>query len=263
LTTDRDLFPTEIHQRTTEELLEFLQDQPEIEAVLLIGSCARGRASKDSCVDIGILIPPKLSSREKTMLQDRVREFLDNSQTYEEFVKSGLFTDIDIEYLTGEFKPGTRGWTDWPDPFELEIGNYLKYSKLLTDKTSRLQQLKDRWLPYYPETLAQHRLTEAEKYLQNNLAHIPPYLKRALIFQSLDRLYHAFQEFLQALFIQKRTYPIAYNKWIQEQIEEILELPELYPRLKSILEIPHLTPQTLLKRARTLKIVAENYLTDR
>ncbi len=56
----------------------------------------------------------------------------------------------------------------------------------------------------------------------NNLHHIPLYVERGLYFQSFDRLYNAYQEFLQALFIARRTYPIAYNKWIHEQIVEIL-----------------------------------------
>ena len=56
-----------------------------------------------------------------------------------------------------------------------------------------------------------------------NLHHIPLYIKRGLYFQSFDRLYNAYQEFLQALFISRCTYPIAYNKWIREQVEEIAE----------------------------------------
>jgi hypothetical protein len=42
---------------------------------------------------------------------------------------------------------------------------------------------------------------------------------------------------LQALFIARRTYPIAYDKWVREEVEEILGLPELYARLPGLLEI--------------------------
>ncbi len=57
---------------------------------------------------------------------------------------------------------------------------------------------------------------------------------RGLYFQAFDRLYNAHQEFLQALFISRRTYPIVYNKWIHEQIVDILHLPELYESIKFI-----------------------------
>ena len=62
-------------------------------------------------------------------------------------------------------------------------------------------------------------------------------MERGLFSQSFDRLFNVYQEFLQALFISRRTYPIAFNKWIREQIVEILGLPELYQRLPRLFEI--------------------------
>jgi len=37
-------------------------------------------------------------------------------------------------------------------------------------------------------------------------------VRRELHFYAFDRLYHALQEFLQAVFIAHRVYPIAYDK---------------------------------------------------
>ena len=53
-------------------------------------------------------------------------------------------------------------------------------------------------------------------------------MARRLYFQPFDRQYNAYREVLQAMFITWRAYPIAYNKWIREQVEEILGLPELH-----------------------------------
>jgi len=55
----------------------------------------------------------------------------------------------------------------------------------------------------------------------------PFLLNRGLYFHAFDRLYKAFQEFLQALFVARRIYPLAYNKWIREQVADWLALPDV------------------------------------
>jgi hypothetical protein len=62
-------------------------------------------------------------------------------------------------------------------------------------------------------------------------------MERGLHFHAFDTLYTAFQKFLQLVFISKRTYPIAYNKWIKQQIVTWLKMPELYPGLLPIISI--------------------------
>ena len=51
-----------------------------------------------------------------------------------------------------------------------------------------------------------------------NLERVRGAVRRDLMFYALARLQHGFQEFLQGLFIRHRVYPIAYNKWIREQV---------------------------------------------
>ncbi len=93
----------------------------------------------------------------------------------------------------------------------------------------------------------------------NNLHHIPLYIERGLYFQSFDRLYNAYLEFLQALFIARRTYPIAYNKWIHEQVVEILDLPELYEQLPRLFEIKQFESGEIADKAKTLEDLLEKY----
>jgi len=81
---------------------------------------------------------------------------------------------------------------------------------------------------------------------------------RGLYFQSFNRLYDAFREFLQALFISCRTYPIAYDKWIREQVEEILGLPDLYQRLPRLLEISHFESDEIAQKAEELRGLLED-----
>ncbi len=74
-----------------------------------------------------------------------------------------------------------------------------------------------------------------------------------------DRLYNAYREFLQALFIARRTYPIAYNKWIREEVEEILGLPELYAQLPHLFEIRQFESSEIADKAKEVEKLLEKY----
>jgi hypothetical protein len=69
-----------------------------------------------------------------------------------------------------------------------------------------------------------------------------------------------FQEFLQALCIARRTYPIAYDKWIREQIEEILGLPELSRELPGMFEYRRFERDELTAKPRTLERLLHQYV---
>jgi hypothetical protein len=98
------------------------------------------------------------------------------------------------------------------------------------------------------------------RYCLNNLDHIPPYVGRGLYFQAFNRLYHALGEFLQALFIHRRVYPIAYDKWVREQIVDILGLPDLYPQLVHLLEIQSFESDEMIGKATQLRRLWDEYL---
>ncbi len=82
---------------------------------------------------------------------------------------------------------------------------------------------------------------------------------RGLRFQSFDRLWKAFQEFLQALFISHRTYPIAYDKWVREQVEEILGLPELYRQFPPLFALRRFESGEFAEKAATLPGLLDQY----
>jgi hypothetical protein len=113
------------------------------------------------------------------------------------------------------------------------------------------------WLPYYSDKLRAPRLADALKYARNDLDHIPPYAERGLSFQCLKRLHHAVEETLQALFIAARIYPIAYDKWVEEQVSEILGRPDLYATLVQVVTIPDLSAPVLTERAAQLSGVLD------
>ncbi len=229
-------YPSPEHAQAAKDAAQFFTAEP-VSAVLLIGACTRGQATRDSDLDILVLVAPAASETEKTALWKRWEHFEQHHASFQDLRKVGKYAELNLEVSDGHFAPKPRGWTSGPDNFELEIGNTLVYSVPLLERDEYLQKLQKQWLPYYAETLRRERLAMVRRYCQNNLDHIQLYVDRGLYFQSFDRLYKAFQEFLQAIFIGRRTYPIAYDKWIREQVEETLGLPDLYQHLPKLFEI--------------------------
>lgn len=86
-----------------------------------------------------------------------------------------------------------------------------------------------------------------------DLDNIPFLVKRELYFQAFDTLCKVFQKYLQTLFIANKTYPIAYNKWIKEQIIKWLNMPDLYPQLSPILSISNIESNEIIDKAKLLR----------
>lgn len=100
------------------------------------------------------------------------------------------------------------------------------------------------------------------RYCLNNIDHIAPYVERELFFQAFRRLYNAAGEFLQALFIANGVYPIAYDKWVKEQLTEILELPELYPQLVEMVSIGDFESGEMAEKGDVLSRLLDRYCTE-
>jgi hypothetical protein len=230
-----------------------------MEAVLLVNSCARGKATPESCLDIAVLVAPDVFAREQVALERLWQDFYTHHVVFAQLKQAGRFAVVHFDYMDGNFTPTV--WDDGggPDGFELEIGNQLVYSVPLWERGDTLSRLKARWLPYYAEDLRQQRLAMVRHACLEDLEHIPWYVRRELYFAAFDRLYKAFQEFLQMLFIAQRTYPIAYNKWIREQVEEILGRPDLYRQLPPLLQISQLESRELEEKAEALQALATTY----
>jgi len=115
------------------------------------------------------------------------------------------------------------------------------------------QELKQKWLPYYDDELRLVRLSAVQNACNNDLDHIPFLVKRELYFHAFYILTEAFRKYLQAIFILNKTYPIAYNKWIKEQIVKWLNKPRLYPKLLPILSISNIESNEISEKATMLR----------
>jgi predicted nucleotidyltransferase len=252
-------YPTPEHQRAAETITDFFVSNYKIDAVLLVNSCARGKATRDSCLDIVMLTKPDPSRSQLSELEAGWTEFEKSNQAMQDLYKVGKYSVVHPDFIHGVFHLREQDESAGPDDFEVEIGNFLAYSVPLWQGSDYFSQLKAQWLPYYSEELRRQRLERVRWYCLNNLHHIPLYIERELYFQSFDQLYNAYREFLQALFIARRTYPIAYNKWIREQVEEILRLPELYEQLSHLFEIKHFESQEIADKANEMEQLLEKY----
>lgn len=253
------LYPTSEHKNAADVIVEHFIACYRFDSVLLVNSCARGRASRDSCLDITILTRPGEGRASLSDLEAGWDEFERSNPVIQALSRVGKYSVVHMNFIDGNFLPWEQDEASGPDDFEVEVGNCLAYSLPLWEGSDYLAQLKGQWLPYYNEELRRQRLERVRWFCLNNLQHIPLYLERGLYFQSFDRLYNAYREFLQALFIARRTYPIAYNKWIHEQVVEILGLQELYERLTHLFEIKKFESPEIADKAREVEELLEIY----
>jgi predicted nucleotidyltransferase len=252
-------FPTEIHQEVAELAWDFFSAHAQVDTILVVNSCARGRAVAGSDLDLAVLIMPTAATQEVQSLTTLWQKFMATQPLIHRFRSTGRFRQVHLDVFDGRMVPTV--WDDGggPDYFEVEIGNRLAYAVALHEAGAYFRQLQSQWLPYYGEDLRLSRLAMVREACARDLEAIPFYLNRGLCFQAFDRLYKGFQEFLQALFVARRTYPLAYNKWIREQVTEWLSLPRLYEELPPILSVRNIGSPELGEKADALRTLLERW----
>lgn len=254
-------YPTPLHGAAANTILDRYRRDSRVEAVLVVNSCARGQATPASDLDMLVLVAPSTPATERSALEAAWLRWRDEDPALLALRRLDRFTNIHLDFADGEFTPEV--WDDGggPDDFELGIGNAVAYSALLWERGHAYRTLRSRWLPFYAETLAGERLAMVAAACRYDLSFVPFYVTRGLYFQAFDRLYKALREFLQGLFIARRTYALAYNKWIRMQVVEWLGLPELYDDLTHVLEIDHLESAQIVDRAAQLTCLVDRWLT--
>jgi hypothetical protein len=251
-------FPTAAHERAASAITSFFAERDETDAVLLTNSCARGKATPDSCLDMQVIVQPDAVLR----LDEEFGRFAAGSPEIAALGRAGRFSDLHLDVSDGvvTLAPIREEGIPWS---EVSIGTFFVYSVPLHLNGERYEQLRSEWLPFYDDALRLERLRAARWFvLENNVARIPWYVERRLYFQAFDRFYRAFQGFLLGLHLARRTYPIAYNKWIREQVAETLGLPELYARLPPLFELERLESDALDQKAAELATLVDQYFVE-
>jgi hypothetical protein len=247
------IFPTKLHQNVAELTRDFFTNISIVDTVLVVNSCARGHAVPESDLDFAILVNADASPTAIKNIERSWTNFSDLHPTFIKYKGSGPYAHLHLDIINGLYLPGPMEYGGDPDYFEIEIGNQLNYSAPMGNAGPYFIQLQRKWLPYYNHELQFNRLLMTQTMCEYDLDQIPFYIKRGLYFQAFDRLYIAFQKFLQALFISNRIYPISYKKWIKFQLTEWLKIPELYPKLSPIISITNIESDEINEKARNLK----------
>ena len=248
-------YPTRQHERAAEAIVGFFAQLPETEAVLLTNSCARGKATPDSCLDMLVLAPTDAVAK----LDSAWNRFAVTSDAVSGLGAAGRWSDVHLDVGDGVFDvQPIEHELDW---LEVAVGNALAYSVPLFERGERLARLRAEWLPFYADELRSERLPAARATCLGYLERIPWFLDRELWFQALARLHGAFQWFLLALHVSRRTYPVAYDKWIHEQVVDNLGLPEVYEQLPHLFEISRLESRELEEKAVDLRALVHTYVT--
>lgn len=268
-------YPTPQHAQAAAQIVDHFARQDGVDAVLLVNSCARGQATPDSCLDMVVLVAERLrdSGYAATVLERGENRGTDalyrawdaapgTEQARQALADAGRFAEVHLDITDGRITPRPLDRDEGLDSLEIAVGNYLVYSKPLWVRGTCFADLRARWLPYYGDELRSQRLAATRAFCAHYLDHIEPYVERGLYFQAFDRLYVTLQGFLQGLFIARRTYPIAYNKWIREQVVDILGLPDLYRQLPGILEIQALESRELIHKGERLRELIAAYLQE-
>lgn len=251
-------FPTRLHQDTAELVRDYFLAIPGVDTILVVNSCARGQAVPESDLDFAILIKPGVILTEKMNLESSWQSYLETQSTFLKYKESNQFANLHLDLIDGNYTPAAPEKGGPVDYFEIEIGNQVCYSAPLGEAGPYFKELQDKWLPYYNEELRLQRAIVSRSACEYDLDHIPFFVKRELYFQAFDILCKAFQEYLQTLFIANKTYPIAYNKWIKEQIVKWLKMPDLYPKLPSILSISNIESNEIIEKANMLRQLLNN-----
>lgn len=256
-----ELFPTQVHCDAGEVIVAHFRRAQGIEAVLLLNSCARGMGTPQSDLDIGVLVEEQ-ANVDIERLKTQWDAFYASDATLQRLRRLGRYTSVHLDFIAGNYLPTI--WDDGggPDAFEIEIGNHVVYSVPLLCNGPKYKNLRTAWLPYYDEKVRLQRLKMVREACLYDLDFVPFYVERELYFQAFDRLYKAYQEFLQALFIARRVYPLAYNKWIRLQVAEWLGLPALYAHLPHILQVSQLESNELITKATYLRSLLETWTTS-
>jgi predicted nucleotidyltransferase len=251
-------FPTKLHYEAAVSIRDYFLQIGAVDTVLVVNSCARGQAVPESDIDFAILIKPEITKNEKISIERSWQIYSDTEPALLRYKQSGPFAQLHLDVIDGNYNPGNIENGEPIDYFEIEIGNQVCYAAPMDHAGAYFKELQTRWLPYYGEELRVQRLMAARNALEYDLDHIPLFVKRKLYFQAFDTLFKAFQKYLQILFIANKIYPIAYNKWIKEQIVKWLNMPDLYPKLSPILSIANIESNEIMEKANMLRGLANS-----
>ncbi len=116
-------YPTPQHEAAAEAIVGHFRARPAVASVLLVNSCARGRATADSCLDLAVVLEPETPASNRAELEASWEAYHDQSAAVRRLHSAGRFSVVHLDIVDGVFVPEERNEAAGPDGFELGIGN--------------------------------------------------------------------------------------------------------------------------------------------
>ena len=114
-------YPTPEHQESAEAITKYFASNYKIDAVLLVNSCARGKATRDSCLDIIMLAKPDVARSSLKDLEAGWEQFEKSSEITQNLYKVGKYSVVHPDFINGVFTPREQDEAAGPDDFEVEV----------------------------------------------------------------------------------------------------------------------------------------------
>ncbi len=244
--------PTPRHAALLAALGDLFAADPDVSAILLGGSLARGRGGPASDVDLLLLVPAARLSA----FAARARDYAAVGATEVEPEPDGVTLDFGglpahVWWTDGEVAPRASGPV-LDDPFELEVAALYVNARPLLDRDGLRGRLGARYLPFYDDALRGQRLSRLAAEFATHCAAVEALAERGLGFAAIDRLLTAFRAFVLGLFLANRRYPLDLMKHLEEQVGDGLGRPDLLPAMRGALSLRALHPAALTERAHRL-----------
>jgi hypothetical protein len=110
-------YPTPHHATAAEAIRLFFTSNFNIDAVLLVNSCARGKATQDSCLDINILAQPDSLKAQIKALEAGWASFEETDPSIRALKTAGKYSVVHLDFLDGIFLRMNK--KKLPDPMGL------------------------------------------------------------------------------------------------------------------------------------------------
>ena len=98
-------YPTKKHKLAADKFVEIFSKDPRVMTILLTCSCARGKACKDSCLDLNVLVKNEKDSDE---MEKKFKKLDKSVKEFKEVKKVGAYTQIDFNVNSGNIVPKRR-----------------------------------------------------------------------------------------------------------------------------------------------------------
>src|SRR6185436_20702948 len=98
-------FPTKLHQDSAELIRDYFLRIPNVDTVLVVNSCARGKAVPESDLDFAILVNPDTRPDEIKAIQNSWQLYSETQTTFLKYKQSNQFAHLHLDIIDGNYTP--------------------------------------------------------------------------------------------------------------------------------------------------------------